>query len=526
MKTIAKFTLIFSSLFFALQSCKKEDAYVPPALSTNSATDLTTTSATVGIGVSTLGTGTAVEYGLVYGTTDNPTTSSGTKVSLGSTLTAATTTTAALTNLTPGTTYYARSFLRNEKETYYGNSVSFATAALKPGTVQTGAPSTIVNSGFSIAGNVTDLGTGGVTNYGHCISETNQTPTLSDTKSSLGSLTAPKAFTSGFGGLKAGTTYYARAYVTNNGGTAYGEVVQVKTTNLVAANVTTSTATGILSSAAKISGVVNTPGSSSITAYGHVWSETVQSPTLADSKTALTTSGSFPLNFQSDLTNLKSNTTYYARAYATSAAGTAYSTAVSFKTSDANDEFKSFNDLTITLVRGDAYSGPNQPGLLQLTTGTFFKLSEGPAKAANVDLIFMLGANSAKSNFSTFDHVLMYPPSLALDYDKFWGDFPTKLAAQNWSIYKATKFSNLNQTSYPPATWWAKINTVKDLTTILGGFNLTPNRQTAMQANGTVYDNRIYVFQTKEGKYGILRITDGVKKVDSYVVKFDLKVQK
>ncbi len=92
--------------------------------------------------------------------------------------------------------------------------------------------------------------------------------------------------------------------------------------------VTTNIASDVLQTGATSGGNVIATGYSDITARGVCWS-TAQNPTIADSKTTE------PVGigtYTSKLTNLLANTTYYARAYATNAAGTAYGNQVTFKT--------------------------------------------------------------------------------------------------------------------------------------------------------------------------------------------------
>ena len=92
--------------------------------------------------------------------------------------------------------------------------------------------------------------------------------------------------------------------------------------------VTTNAATDVLQPSAISGGNVIATGYSDITARGVCWS-TNQNPTVADSKTTE------PVGigtYTSKLTGLTANATYYARAYATNAAGTAYGNQISFKT--------------------------------------------------------------------------------------------------------------------------------------------------------------------------------------------------
>jgi len=84
----------------------------------------------------------------------------------------------------------------------------------------------------------------------------------------------------------------------------------------------------ITHNSASISGNVTSDGGAAVTSRGVCWS-TSQNPTVADSKT---TNGTGTGSFTADLTGLTSNTTYYARAYATNSKGTGYGNEVSFTT--------------------------------------------------------------------------------------------------------------------------------------------------------------------------------------------------
>lgn len=78
-------------------------------------------------------------------------------------------------------------------------------------------------------------------------------------------------------------------------------------------------------------------GGAAISQHGFVYSKTVQTPTLTDSKTELgATSGPFPLTLSRNLTGLEANTTYYVRAFATNSTGTGYGAVGQVKTSAAN----------------------------------------------------------------------------------------------------------------------------------------------------------------------------------------------
>lgn len=75
-------------------------------------------------------------------------------------------------------------------------------------------------------GNITSDGGATITARGVCWS-TEQNPTLSDSKTSDG--TGTGSFVSNISGLSSNTTYYIRAYATNDNGTAYGNTLSFTT---------------------------------------------------------------------------------------------------------------------------------------------------------------------------------------------------------------------------------------------------------------------------------------------------------
>ena len=87
------------------------------------------------------------------------------------------------------------------------------------------------------------------------------------------------------------------------------------------------------STTAKVNAYISSLGSSDITQHGHVWSTDLD-PNVDDSNDYKNRKGKLMSNgnFESDLTGLSSNTTYYIRAYATNETGTSYSNHLKFKT--------------------------------------------------------------------------------------------------------------------------------------------------------------------------------------------------
>jgi hypothetical protein len=97
--------------------------YLPPTVTTTSATSITSTGATTGGNVTSDGGNPVIARGVVYGTTQNPTTANSTTSNgIGTGVFTST-----LTGLTANTTYYVRAYATNIGGTSYGNEISFTT---------------------------------------------------------------------------------------------------------------------------------------------------------------------------------------------------------------------------------------------------------------------------------------------------------------------------------------------------------------------------------------------------------------
>jgi uncharacterized protein (TIGR02145 family) len=152
-------------------------------------------------------------------------------------------------------------------------------------------------------------------------------PTISDNKTSDGAGDA--SYISNIDGLIPLTTYYLRAYATNEIGTVYGDTRQFTTTEaLTIPEITTGYVTGIGQTSASCTATISANGNVAITSQGFCWSKN-HNPTIADSK-YVAYSGSY--SFNGSITGLTGSTMYYVRAFATNSIGTAYGDEVSFST--------------------------------------------------------------------------------------------------------------------------------------------------------------------------------------------------
>lgn len=176
--------------------------------------------------------------------------------------------------------------------------------------------------GFVVAGSE------GFTERGVCYrTDTVAEPSITDSKTVYTGTLTTATFPVVLSQLHYATTYYARAYATNSGGTLYGKRITF-TTKAILPTVTTASVTDVTGTSAKAGGSITNDGGAAITARGMVFG-TEANPTLANGKTI---DGTGAGDFVSNITGLTGLTKYYARAYATNAIGTSYGQEVTFTT--------------------------------------------------------------------------------------------------------------------------------------------------------------------------------------------------
>ncbi|GAB1444441.1 MAG: hypothetical protein KF860_07080 [Cyclobacteriaceae bacterium] len=175
-------------------------------------------------------------------------------------------------------------------------------------------------------GTIISDGGAAVTARGVCWSE-NENPTTADFKTTDGKGTG--SFSSQMEGMSSGTAFFVRAYATNAKGTAYGNSISIATLpELVAPTLTTTAATEITQTTAMSGGAITSDGGAAVTARGVCWSSN-ENPTTADFKTI---DGEGTGSFSSQLEGMSPGTTFFLRAYATNAIGTAYGNSISIAT--------------------------------------------------------------------------------------------------------------------------------------------------------------------------------------------------
>jgi phosphodiesterase/alkaline phosphatase D-like protein len=297
-------------------------AAAPPTAVTDAATAVTTSGATLN-GTVNAGNDTATvtfEYGLTasYG-------SAVTAVQSPITGVVGTAVSAALSGLSADTVYHYRVTARNGSGTTNGADMTFFTGVLPP-SATTGEATDIGSDGATLHGTVNAHNGGTVvifeygetTGYGRTVAA-GQSPVTG---------AADTAVSAGIDLLDAETLYHYRVCAENSAGKTCGADRTFTTSPAGLPVVTTADVTAVTAMSATGGGNVTDTGYYPMSARGVCWSTSLH-PTVADSNTSEGARGGA---FTSTLTGLSPNTSYYVRAYATNAAGTAYGRDVIFST--------------------------------------------------------------------------------------------------------------------------------------------------------------------------------------------------
>jgi hypothetical protein len=298
-----------------------------PIFSNSSIQSITSTLAYFNASLSSNGGSEIISSGFVLNTSPNPTPNLNSKI-VYTNNSSSNYLNKNISELLPSTTYYVRAFAINAFGTGYGAELSFTTLAnLIPVFEDYGYIDGIQRLSTYIYSYLRD-GESNITERGYVWSTSpNPTTSLSTKISEWYSL--DDAFGRTISPLLPSTTYYIRPYAINSAGTGYGKQMSFTTLNLTVPTIKTAPVSSLSATNGTSGGYITDDGGLTISARGLVWS-TSRNPTTSVS--TKTTNGSGTGLYTSSLTNLTSSTTYYVRAYATNAAGTAYGNEQTFTT--------------------------------------------------------------------------------------------------------------------------------------------------------------------------------------------------
>ena len=184
-----------------------------PQASGVSVSQVKVTGATLRASVTNDGDGNISDAGFVYATTPNPSVANN-KVSCGVQTDAYSST---LQNLQENTIYYVRAYVTNEAGTNYGEETSFTTLEIKQAALSAVTLTAFSHKSATFSAKVEQLNNGTLTEVGFVYS-TSPEPGLTNHKVACGTDTSFSGRTTS---LTANTTYYVRAYATNEKGTTF-----------------------------------------------------------------------------------------------------------------------------------------------------------------------------------------------------------------------------------------------------------------------------------------------------------------
>ena len=252
-------------------------------------------------------------------------------------------------------------------------------------------------------GNITSDGGDPITSRG-IVWSTSHNPTIAlTTKTTDGSNFS--TFISNLSNLTPNTTYYVRAYATNNKGTSYGNEISFTTNVIQLPTLSSSSVSSITHNSATSGGLITNDGGGQITTRGIVWSIS-QNPTIA--LATKTTDGTGTGTFTSNLVNLNPNTTYYLRAYATNSTGTGYGNELIFTT----QQLLTLTTTAISAITNNSViSGGNitSDGGQSITArGIVWSTSSAPTTALNTKTIDGTGMGSFTSSITGLSATTTY----------------------------------------------------------------------------------------------------------------------
>jgi hypothetical protein len=303
-----------------------------PSVTTGVVNNITSTSADAQGTISSDGCSAVMAYGIEYSTTSGFANGTGTQVA--SSNLAGSGFSSSLSGLNVGTTYYYKAYATNAGGTGYGTEQSFTTAAVSP---------TISTTALASFGNVC-INTTAVNSFTINGSNlTNADVVVGPLAGYLFATSSVGIFTNSLTLMQSGGTFSQEIFVTFNpaavqsysgnipvSGGGAGNINVAATGSGVnsAPTVTTGASSAVTHNAATLAGTIAANGCSNITAYGIEFSTTsgfVNGTQVASGNLA----GN---NFTVNLTGLNPGTTYYYKAFAMNAGGTAYGTEQSFTT--------------------------------------------------------------------------------------------------------------------------------------------------------------------------------------------------
>lgn len=251
-----------------------------------------------------------------------------------------------ITNLAANTKYHVRAYAENDEGISYSNEEAFTTTGIPViPTVQTKEITNIKSNTASAGGFLSSLGNVTViSQHGHIWGTSDKLEVSKATKTELGKLEEPTAFSSEITDLNPNQKYYVCAYATNEKGTAYGETIQF-TTSAADMVLTTNEVTDIIHNAATCGGTITNYGGRTVKECGVCWSLKEEAVSTNDWKVISKLEKD---KWSCRLEGLDKETDYYARAYVQASDGALFYGPIRKFTTTQEVKLPSIAKVTIT----------------------------------------------------------------------------------------------------------------------------------------------------------------------------------
>jgi uncharacterized protein (TIGR02145 family) len=226
-------------------------------------------------------------------------------------------------NLTSNTTYYVRGFVQEDSNIVFSKETIFTTLPPTLASISIESSSEITASSAKINIKITYDGGSPIQSAGVCY---NLTGNPSETENTTLTTVTSGSVSISITNLFPNQVYYIKAFANNAAGIVYSPVTQILTLKTTP-TIQTLSVSMVTASTALVKGQLTSDGGDNIIESGIVWSQW-GIPTIHDNTT--------PFNFANSeasfIKSIPSNTTVYARAYATNSMGSSLGDVVSFKT--------------------------------------------------------------------------------------------------------------------------------------------------------------------------------------------------
>jgi len=391
----------------------------PTVTSTVAASSITNTTASSG--GETITGSSITSKGVVWNTSTAPTVALSTKTDEG---TGSADFTSSVTSLSPETLYYFRAYVTNAAGTGYGDEKTFRTLS-NPATAQASSLTATANSpsNIDLTWNAATFPSSGATNKGYVLlrATSPNSPSLGNSNGAapsaganttiVSSAIAEGATSISNSGLASSTQYnYLLIPYTWNGMNAitYNYLTaSAPTANATTQSgatppvLTTSAVSSVLSSTATLNGEITSDGGASVSARGFVYSTSDNTPTIGEGGVTDQASGTGTGTFNSSVSSLSPNTTYYYQAYATNTSGTSYGGVISFTTLKAEPSAQPtslvFSSVTTTSFNTAFTAATGSPDGYLVIRSTSSSLSADPVDGTNYTAGNSLGVGTVVS---------------------------------------------------------------------------------------------------------------------------------